>query len=788
MAKFQDDKIKTIKNDIERVRARASMYISYLGERGALHLVKEVVNNAVDEASSDKSPCDTIDIIFNEKDNQVTVIDNGRGIPFDKVSEVCTILHSGSNLTKANETEFVSQKAGENGVGLTAVNALSEHLTFIIYREGKKGTFQFADVDGKDDEGKPAKVRKLVSEVYEDDPSNQHGTAVIFKPSETWLGKCNIDEKALYDWVDMISYFTDPKLSINYTYIKKGKEVPKSKRLFHKNGPLDLLNIDLQEPVLSDTQIFKSDIPNLLFLFNYDEKDSTDFTHVKSFCNWVNTIDHGVHVNAFKAGFCTAISRIIPNYMTETEKKKYPITYEDIRQGLHAIIFTFVNKPLFTGQTKEKVGNEEIFGPIKDMVFESIFEYLTANPGEAKKICNYVKKNAKARLEVSKIRKSDYKRLDTFEEATLNGYSPASGNGYKELFIVEGDSAKGHVVGFRDPSSQAVFKIKGNPKNSYGVTVSKILENDELKTLTRIIGAGIGKDFNIKKCNFDKIIILVDSDIDGYNMTSLLCTFFLTFMPEIVEQGRLYKALAPLYVLKDASNPYILSKVDYYRLFAKNVVKQVTLVDEKGHELTDKELSQLIEANQDYLSELEPLAQYIFCNPQLIEHLLLHKDTPKSKLNTMLRKKFPELSFDESSDYITGAIDGVYQDLLLDKSFYSRATRLIHLIHDVNHSNIYYTMKVGDKTIPVSIGSFFDYVKRYMPVVDKRIKGLGELKGEILWETTLNPKKRTLTQFTLDSLDVELGVVKILHGDKPELRKDFMLENESKFNRDILDN
>lgn len=774
MAKYKDDDIQHIVDDIEKIRTRPTMYISYIGEKGALHLAKEVINNSIDEATSDKSPCDTIDIIFNENTNELTVIDNGRGIPYDKLDIICSYLQSGSNLTKSKDSAK-SRKAGENGVGLTAVNAMSEYLQFIIYRESHKYTVAY-------DDGEFHTVR------LEPAPADKHGTAVKFKPSEKYLGKCKIDERALFEWVNMISYFIDPDLKLTYSYIKKNSDVMKSVKLRHKNGPVDLLDEGIKKPLLSKSFKFEVTDPDLTVVFNYDETDNTDFTGVKSFCNWVNTVDHGVHVNAVKTGFCNAVNKIIPDYMSETEKKKYPITFEDIRLGLHAVIMLFANNPHFSGQTKEKVGNDDLFAPIRSAVFNETLKFFKKNPAEAKKICAYIKKNAKARLEVSKIRKSDYKRMDAFEEATLNGYSPASGNGYKELFIVEGDSAKGGVTAYRDPSTQAVFKIKGNPKNSYGYTVAKILENDELKTLTKIIGGGIGKDFSLKRCNFDKIIILVDSDIDGYNMTSLLCTFFLLFMPELVQDGRLYKALAPLYILKDSKNPYILSKVDYYKLFANKVVDKTKLYLLDGSQLSKKELSNLIEINRDYLSELEPLAQYIYCNPQLIEYLLLNKDCKPNDLNKTLKKKFPELTYDEKTKYISGAINGVYQDIILDQAFYTRSTRLIKLIHEANKSEIYYTMEVDDKKRDVSIGEFFNYIRRFMPQIDDRIKGLGELDGEILWETTLNPKKRTLTQFTVTDIEMELDKVKILHGDKPELRKKFMLENEHRFNRDILDN
>ena len=363
---------------------------------------------------------------------------------------------------------------------------------------------------------------------------------------------CHIKEADLFSWLSLISHFVPSNKTIYYTPIKKKGVEKKTIKLKYANGPVKLLESNMKKPLLSTTMNFKSANPNVQVCFNYDESDSTDGYNTISFCNWVNTIQHGEHVSGAKTGYCQAMMKIVPTYMTENEKKKWNITFEDIRLGLCTEIFLFHNDPQFTGQTKECVGNREIFKDVRDAVYKATMAYMKENAAEAKKISNYIKKNARARLEVSKIRKSDYKAMDSFEESVMSGYSPAIGKGYKELYIVEGDSAKGGVTGVRDAMTQAVFKIKGNPKNTYGIKLAEVLQNAEFKTLIKIIGTGIGKDFNLAQSKFDKIIIFVDSDIDGFNMTSLLSTFFLCFMPELVKAGMLYKAKAPLYILKIA--------------------------------------------------------------------------------------------------------------------------------------------------------------------------------------------------------------------------------------------
>ena len=774
MAKFKDDDIRVIEDDLERLRERTTVYISYKGDKGALHLCKELINNAIDEAMSPKSPCKNIQIVFNEKENRLTVSDDGRGIPFQHIIDVVTKLQSSSNFGKTKEGAEVSLKAGENGIGLTAINALSEFLTIIVTREGKRGTFNF--VDGRL-QGEP---------IYEQADPNEHGTTAIFVPSEKYLGPCHIKEADLFSWLSLISHFVPSSKTIYYTPIKKKGDEKKTIKLKYANGPVKLLESNMKKPLLSTTMNFKSANPNVQVCFNYDEADSTDGYNTISFCNWVNTIQHGEHVSGAKTGYCQAMMKIVPTYMTDNEKKKWNITFEDIRLGLCTEIFLFHNDPQFTGQTKECVGNREIFKDVRDAVYKATMAYMKDNAAEAKKISNYIKKNARARLEVSKIRKSDYKAMDSFEESVMSGYSPAIGKGYKELYIVEGDSAKGGVTGVRDAMTQAVFKIKGNPKNTYGIKLAEVLQNAEFKTLIKIIGTGIGKDFNLAQSKFDKIIIFVDSDIDGFNMTSLLSTFFLCFMPELVKAGMLYKAKAPLYILKDSKNKYILSKVEYYKIFADKVVENTTLIDSKGNKLSNEDMHTLIDSNKDYLLELEPLTQYFYTNPELIEFTLLHAPSPK--FNYVLKKRFPELTYDEATNVIQGSIDGVYQYLVADQAFFDKCERLTKLIKDVNKSDIYYTMESNGYKSLTSLGMFFKNTKKYLPEIEDRIKGLGELDGEVMWETTLNPANRELIRLTIDDLERDLNTVKVLHGPDSKLRKAFMIDNNHKFNRDDLDN
>ena len=761
MPKYKDDQFDTIKEDVERIRVRPHMYISYTGSKGAEHLFHELGCNAIDEAVNPLSPLTKIHIDLDMNKNQVIIMDDGRGIPFDKVEEICTYLQSGSNLHKeTNQKGTVT--AGENGVGLTAVNALAEKLVFMIYRVGKRGTFTFDD-------------GKLVNTEFTSCDNNTHGTTVIFVPSEKYLGKCKFDPSSIRDWVDEISYMIPNDTTMTLTIVKKGKEVGITETFKHKNGIVDMLDVIAEDQIIKPIHVISELNPgeSIEVAFSFSESDTSDFTNVRSYANWIRTVDHGEHVDAVKTAWCRVVSKLALNYMTDNEKKKYPIVYEDCRVGLIATIVLKCYYPYFTGQTKQKVGNSDLFKPICTAVSGELLEYFRNNENIAKKIAGMVKRNAKARLEINKIRKSDYNRVSGLEAAVLKGYTKAISNSYRELYITEGDSAEGGVSNTCDHMYQAIFKMKGNPKNVYGLTMPAVLENAELKVLTKIIGGGIGDSFDLKKCQFDRILIHFDSDIDGYNMCSLLSVYFLWCMPKLVEAGRLYRVRAPLYIIDDKTNPYVISKIQYYEIFADIVSKNVELRTMTDSKVSKNKLRWLVTENRDYLSELVTLQKYFYTNPEIIEFALLYfgdKNFAKK-----LKERFPSLSYDPETFTISGSYNMAYQYLVIGNNFFDKCKRLYSLIHDVNHGEIYFIVQ-DKETSPtlVSLGTFMNMTKKYLPKIRRRIKGLGELPLKILWETTLDPTKRELIRLTCADLEKELAIARMLHGPDPETRKEFM--------------
>ena len=792
--KYQDDTIEYIESDIEKIARKPLMYISYSGSKGALHLAKEVINNAIDEAISKKSPGKTVEIFFDEKENKITVSDDGRGIPFDKVELVCTKIQAGSKFDRDVDKSGVENKAftaGENGVGITAVNALSDVMAFNIFRDGQKGTFVF-------NRGKLVK-KEIVPATKKD---KAHGTTVSFIPSDELLGKCKISFNEISEWVTNISYLIDPSVEMIFHYIRNNSDVIKTIEFKHENGIKDLLNSFVKKKLFESPYInfkgsykaadngdviFEPEDPNnpnkslgndiviqVALTMNPDITTDDD-THYKSFCNYVNTIDHGVHVNAVKTAWCQLATKLTMEAMSDNENKKYPISFDDARSGLFAVVNIMCDNPQFASQTKEKISNDGLFKPIRRIVYTYLLKYFKDNPSLLKKLTSFIKNNAKARLEIGKIRKSEYKPVDNLSENTLKCFNPANGDGYRELFIVEGGSAKGSLVTARDARTQALFALRGVPKNSFGIKLTELLTNQEFKYLIKVLGCGIGKDFNMSKLKYDKIIIFTDSDIDGFRITSLVCTFFITQYPEIVQEGLLYKAVAPLYIINDSKNPYILNKEKYYGYFADKIAKIISLYDEKGNKFKPSKFKELIIANNQYLSLLKSLINYYSISPDIIEFIIEYRTDKISEraFNTKLKAKFPEMKYHDN--IVEGIYQGVYQFIEIDSTFELRS-KFLKALMIKNGSNTFSFEDKNTRFDNVTLGQFLRYAKKYMPEITSRLKGLGEMDPDDLWESSLNPSTRELIQLTSANIQDELEKFQILHGRDSDARKELMKE------------
>lgn len=800
--RFVDDKFLHLEDDIEKVQIKPNMYISYLGKKGTLHLCREIVNNHIDECINKNSPGNVIDIFIDEGEDSLTVSDNGRGIPFENIVLCCTKLQAGSKMQRDSAT---SDSAGENGVGLTATNALSKLFQITSKRYGEIAHIGFEDGKMTD----PLKIKKYYDE-------NEHGTTVKFAPSLKFMGEeGHIDYKLFEEWLEKIICLVPVGISMNFSVKRKGKESSINKTFVNVNGLYDLCNRMLGEKSILKPVHFK----DYMRIDDLSSKDGTErFVGIEvafsfnpgieepmidTFCNFVNTIDRGVHEQAMVDAISGFLAKETRAVLTKKESETMNIINHDVQSSLVLAGFLSTNiNPHFTGQTKEKVSNPELIEPIKRLMFRQLSSYFEENKKQLKRITDIIKAVAKARLAGQKARKTSIKGdLDNLSEHEIEDYIPANNkNGAKELYLIEGKSARGAGRNARNTNTQALYSVRGVPPNTFDMTLDEINDKDCYKNLVRILNCNIGPHFDITKLAFDKIIIMTDADIDGHGITASLSGFFLKHMPEIVKAGKLYKALPPLYKLdkkyKGEDGVYIRSKREYVEKFEEILSEHYVIIDVVTNKpLPSKEVTELLMKNRRYLEILLNAANHFCINPLLLEFIATYYT--RDNFEKMLKSQFPEISYDSDNKTLSGIVEGQFQVIMMNKKFKKKIRDLENYIHVVNDGKIYYKIhelvgkhkdKVDDKGI-CSLGAFLLLASKYEPPIDKRYKGLAELNGNELWETTMNPKNRLLLRLTIDDLEKDLERFRIMQtnkGDSTQLKKNFL--KGYKISREDIDN
>src|SRR5471030_2626817 len=543
---YSADNIQVLEG-LEAVRKRPSMYIGDTGAKGLHHLVYEVVDNSIDEAFA--GYCDNIKVTI-LKDNGIKVEDNGRGIPTgittkEKISAleiVMTVLHAGGKFDK--DTYKVS--GGLHGVGVSCVNALSIHMKTVVERDGKIFTQEYA-------QGKP------LFEVKEIGVSNRTGTTQTFQPDpEIFSLTTEFKYDTLAARLRELAYLNK---GIRLTLTDERDVLPDGSFLredFLSSGGLSefVKYLDgtrtsiIPEPIYLDG--IKQGIPVELAL----QYNDTYSENVYSYVNNINTIEGGTHV----AGFRRGLTRTLKSYADKEgllKNMKIEITGDDFREGLTAIISVKVQEPQFEGQTKSKLGNNEVMGAVDMAVGEILGNFLEENPKEAKLIVNKVIIAAQARAAARKAREM-VQRKNVMGGSGLPGKLADCANSDPavcELYLVEGDSAGGTAKQGRNRDYQAILPLRGKILNVEKAMEHKIYENEEIKNMFTALGVSIGtaddaKALNLDKLRYHKVIIMTDADVDGSHITTLILTFFFRYMKELVEFGYVYVASPPLYQVK----------------------------------------------------------------------------------------------------------------------------------------------------------------------------------------------------------------------------------------------
>ncbi len=570
-----DAKSINVLKGLEAVRKRPAMYIGDVGTRGLHHLVNEVVDNSIDEALVGYA--DLIEITIH-KDETISVLDNGRGIPVDIHPEekksalevVMTVLHAGGKFDKNS----YKVSGGLHGVGVSVVNALSEWLKVEVKRDGKT-YFQ---------EYKRGVALKPVNEIGAA-KKNETGTKITFKPDEEIFKTIKFKFDTLAERMRELAY-----LNKNITIKIKDERNGGEEETFHfKGGLIEFVKyLDETRSALHKTVYVEGERDNTPIEIAFQYSDDYQ-ENIFSYVNNINTHEGGTHL----VGFKTALTRTLNNYAAKNgliKDGKIQLTGDDFREGLTAVISVKVAEPQFEGQTKTKLGNSETKSAVETLVGEKLAEHLEENPSIGKKIIEKCMRAAEAREAARKARDLS-RRKNALDNMNLPGKladCSITDPEHCEIYIVEGDSAGGSAKQGRDRRFQAILPLKGKILNVEKAKLNKILENNEIKAIISAIGAGLGTDFDHLKARYGKIILMTDADVDGSHIRTLLLTFLYRHMKDLITAGKVYIAQPPLYKVKKG-------KQEFYAFDEKERDEIIKRLKGNGKETTEEKSEELAE-------------------------------------------------------------------------------------------------------------------------------------------------------------------------------------------------
>ncbi|MDR1087386.1 MAG: DNA topoisomerase (ATP-hydrolyzing) subunit B [Endomicrobium sp.] len=791
---------------LEAVRKRPAMYIGSTGNQGLHHLVYEVVDNSIDEVLA--GFCKNIDVTIHT-DNSISVLDDGRGIPVDSHPDpkykgvsaleiVLTKLHAGGKFDK-NSYKI---SGGLHGVGVSCVNALSDSMEVEVFRNGKIYKQNYS-------RGKP------LGPVKEVGSTDQRGTKITFHSDAEIFSVTTYSFDILANRLRELA-FLNAGVRIRIADERNDKE-----HIFDYEGGIKTFvqYLNANKNVINKDPIYftkEKDGVEVAIAMQYNDSYNEQ---IFTFVNNINTIEGGAHLS----GFRSALTRSVNEYIKKNDISKIKdlkLSGEDAREGLTAVISTKVPNPQFEGQTKTKLGNSEVEGITQSIVGDALTTFLEENPGIASQILEKAINAAEAREAARKARELT-RRKGALDSASLPGkLADCSQKDPQkaELFIVEGDSAGGSAKQGRDRSFQAILPLKGKILNVEKSRLTKMLANDEIRTLITAIGAGIGKneqDFNIDKVRYHKIIIMTDADVDGAHIRTLLLTFFYRQMPQLLENGYVYIAQPPLYKVKKSKKEMYLDseeELDKFLFSAAIDGMSLSLLQDGKEikEIDDKTLRKIV----TNISELNSLLKKIHKKGVVWKDYLKFKDEGRLPLYRTvvegnIRYIYSDKEWKEFKDQLLskrrellasqGELAEIAENLQLDDVMpeykdlweFERIDKLakqleeegLHLEHyGESHTKPVYRLQDAQKKMQSDVydlHSTTELVETIRELGNKgatiqRYKGLGEMNPGQLWETTMAVNNRKLLQVKLEDAIETDRIFTTLMGDQVEPRRAFI--------------
>ena len=788
---YSAESIKVLKG-LDAVRKRPGMYIGDTDDGSGLHhMIYEAVDNSIDEAMA--GHCDKIEVTLN-KDNSVTVRDNGRGIPVDTHKEegisaaevIMTQLHAGGKF----DQNSYKVSGGLHGVGISVVNALSEWLKLKIYRESKEYSLFFENGTTKN-----SLDSKIISE-------KKTGTEITFLASNQIFSSIEYDFKRLETRLRELAYLNS---GVKVELIDERSGEKKNALLSSRGGLKGYVEFldKSKQSIISEVISVSGKVDDISVEMSL-QWNSSYHENCLIFTNNIPQRDGGTHL----AGFRAALTRTINNVSYETgrqKKEKINLTGDDAREGLTCVLSVKVPDPKFSSQTKDKLVSSEVRPVVESIVSEKLSQWFEENPKDSKNVVTKIYEAASAREAARKAREVSRKN-SSLEIGSLPGKladCQEKDPSKSELFIVEGDSAGGSAKQARNRRNQAVLPLKGKILNTEKSRRDKIAGSAEISTLIQALGAGYYTDFNIENLRYHKVVIMTDADVDGSHIRTLLLTFFYREMEELIKSGYLYIAQPPLFKIKKGKQViYLKDEIELENFVVESVIKDALLITEEGHQISGDELLSVFKKSSSIFDIIERLSNKNDDKRKVFEQAAI-----SGVLNDEISKSKEQLN--ESLNYFVSRLNSFENDFEKGWNFKINAdgVSICKVVRDVEETvfldfkmfeneNIksldiktgflqeYFLkkieLKIGDES--TIIHGPLDLVNKIMAngkkgLVFQRYKGLGEMNPDQLWETTLDPNYRSLLRVEVVDAQKASEAFEDLMGDDVEKRKDFIQSN-----------
>jgi DNA gyrase subunit B len=798
-AKYDETSINVLEG-LQPVRLRPSMYIGNVDVAGLHHLVYEVVDNSIDEAMA--GYCENITVTIHS-DNSVSVEDDGRGIPvgihktekIPAVEVVLTKLHAGGKFD--NDSYKVS--GGLHGVGVSVVNALSVILEVEVYKD-QKVYYQIYERGQK------------TSELTVVGKTNKRGTKIHFTPDPEIFNAVEFSYEILVRRIRELAF-----LNKGIKIILKDERSDEKNEFMYSGGIVSFVEYINKRHTAIHKPIFiegdKADVQiEVAIQYNDTFKEK-----IFSYANNINTVEGGFHLIGFKAG----LTRTLNQYLSNGNLPKNlisKITGDDVREGITAIVSVRIRTPQFEGQTKTKLGNSEVKGLVESLVNEKLSIFLEENPTIAKKIIAKAVDAARAR-DAAKRARDLARNKGSLMDSTLPGKlaeCQVSDPAQREIFLVEGDSAGGSAKQGRDRKFQAILPLKGKILNVEKARFDKILRSEEIKNIITVLGTGVGKEeYDIEKLRYHKIIIMTDADVDGSHIRTLLLTFFYRQFPELIENGYLYIAQPPLLkVGKGKNEMYLKDELAFNEFILKRTCeRKIVTFGKETEELSNHRLMIFLSNLSEYfniLSNIEKrgffqdLTEVVIRQSIISKNFLREEDQMMALKQALAKQRYETIDLkwnnEQNTFEMTVSPTPERKSELLIKNPFITDVGAISISKGLVYASDFQKARIlGKKIFKFDIppfvvtstekeeeGCVFENKRAlFVHLVEEgkkglsiqRYKGLGEMNPEQLWQTTMNPEKRTLLQVKIeDDVDTD-EIFTILMGDEVEPRREFIQNN-----------